>query len=171
MGHAEVAELTKKSWVQPVREASIFISLVAVACSVVYFSPMGTALTRFLNGRRDGLYSTLAGLEGTILGFVLAALTIVLGYSQSPRFEIIRSSRHWGSIFGIYISGIRWTAISTVFAIIGLVLDRDASPNRPVIVLSAASISFSIYYIGKVLWVTEQVVKVVISEKSRNPGE
>src|SRR5262245_58895757 len=106
---------------------------------LVYRTPAGAALVKFLNGRRDGLYSTLAGLEGTILGFVLAALTIVLGYSQSPRFEIIRQSKHWGSIFGIYLSGIRWTALATVFAVAGLLLDRVSSPSRPVILLSAGS--------------------------------
>lgn len=113
----------------------------------------------------------MASLEGTLLGFVLAALTIVLGYSQSPRFAVIRQSRHWSVLFGIYLSGVRWTALATVFSLTALILDKDRSPNMISAELSAVSLVFSAVFITQVLWATEGVVKVVISERSRAPGE
>ncbi|MFF0378957.1 hypothetical protein [Actinoplanes missouriensis] len=131
---------------------------------------MDAFIEEVLNDNRGDLYPAIVGLEGTILGFVLAALTIVLGYSQAPRFEILRKSRHWQSIFRTYIRSVKWTGLALVAAILGLVFDRNNAPNPVISIVVASTGAGATFWLWRVLFVTEGVVKVVANSKERPPG-
>lgn len=130
-----------------------------------------SALAAFLAHRRSDLYASLLGLEVTLLGFTVAVLAIVLGYSQAPRFEIVRRSRHWKGLFGSYTRAMRWTACAALGALAALLLDREDAPNLPATVACFVSLFFSVIFVVRMLWVTERVVAVVIAARPRAPGE
>lgn len=91
----------------------------------------------------------------------MAVLTIVLGYAQASRFDIVRKSRHWSALFDSYTGAMRWSAYATASFLIGLLVDRDSDPHPVVTALCMA----------RMLWVTERVVRVVISPGAREPGK
>ncbi len=110
-------------------------------------------------------------VEATLLGFIVAVLTIVLGYAQATRFEIVRRSRHWNALFGSYTRAMRWAAYATASLLIGLLADRDSDPHPVVTALCAASLLMSAAVLARMLWITERVVRVVITPGTRRPGE
>ena len=106
-----------------VRELIIFGVLLIVLWRVASIHSVHRHLYRYLANQRSGLYTTLLTVEATLLGFIVAILTIVLGYAQASRFEIVRESRHWKSLFGSYTRAMRWSAYATV----SFLTDRTAS--------------------------------------------
>jgi hypothetical protein len=87
------------------RELIIFLVLYVVVWRIVSIHAVHRHLYSYLAGQRGGLYTTLLTVEATLLGFIVAVLTIVLGYAQASRFEIVRRSRHWSTLFGSYTRG------------------------------------------------------------------
>jgi hypothetical protein len=106
-----------------------------------------------------------------LLGFTVAVLTIVLGYSQASRFEIVRQSGHWNALFNSYTRAMRWSAYATASFLLGLLSDRDSDPHPVVTALCAAGLLMSVAALARMLWVTERVVRVVITPGARRPGE
>lgn len=158
--------------VPPFARELIIFAILAVLLGIAASIPaVHRHLYSYLAGQRDGLYSTLLAVEATLLGFVVAVLTIVLGYAQAARFEIVRQSPHWNALFRSYTRAMRWTAYATLGSLIGLLADRDSDPHPVVTALCAASLLMSGAVLARMLWITELVVRVVIRPGVRKPGE
>lgn len=128
-------------------------------------------LYSYLANQRGGLYSILLAVEATLLGFVIAVLTIVLAYAQAPRFEIVRNSPHWRALFASYTRTMRWSGYATLSLLIGLLIDRDQDPHPTVTGLCLASLLLSGSFLARMLWITERVVRVVTTTGARAPGQ
>jgi hypothetical protein len=128
-------------------------------------------LYRYLADERGGLYTTMLTIEVTLLGFIVAVLTIVLGYAQAARFEIVRRSRHWCALFDSYTRAMRWAAYAAAGYLLGLLVDRDSDPHPAVTALCVAVFLMSTAVLARMLWITERVVHVVITPGERKPGE
>jgi len=152
-------------------ELIIFVVLFVVLWRITAIHTVQHHLYSYLTNQRSGLYTTLLTVEATLLGFIVAILTIVLGYAQASRFEIVRRSRHWTALFGSYTRAMRWSAYATVLFLIGLLVDRDSSPHPVVTALCIAGLLMSAGVLARMLWVTERVVWVAITPGARKPGE
>jgi len=152
-------------------ELFIFIVLFVALWRIVSIHAVHRHLYSYLANQRGGLYTTLLTVEATLLGFIVAVLAIVLGYAQASRFEIVRRSRHWTSLFRSYTRAVRWTAYATALFLVGLLGDRDSSPHPVVTALCLAGLLMSAAALARMLWVTERVVWVVVTPGARKPGE
>src|SRR5205823_2810587 len=68
----------------------------------------------FLKTRRGTLYGAALSVHAGLLGFVLATTTVVLGYAQSERFEVLRASRHYRALYRTLTAAIGMFALATV---------------------------------------------------------
>jgi hypothetical protein len=153
------------------RELIIFAVLVILLWRVLSIHAVHRHLYSYLADQRSGLYTTLLTVEATLLGFIVAVLTIVLGYAQATRFEIVRRSPHWNALFESYTRAMRWAACATASLLTGLLADRDSDPHPVVTALCAASLLMSVAVLARMLWITDRVVRVVITAGIRRPGE
>jgi hypothetical protein len=152
-------------------ELIIFVILSVVLWRVDAIHAVHRHLYSYLANQRGGLYTTLLTVEATLLGFVVAILTIVLGYAQASRFEVVRKSPYWTALFESYTRAVRWTAYATALFLIGLLVDRDSSPHFSMTALCTAGLLMSAAVLARMLWVTERVVWVVVTPAARKPGE
>jgi hypothetical protein len=87
------------------------------AALIVWFSPhlpaVAEALSGILTGNRSVLYGTIASIAGSLLGFSIAAVTIVLTVVQSPRLHLVRASKHYGKLWNTYHSTILALCVGT----------------------------------------------------------
>lgn len=144
----------------------------AVAALGVFLLPPGirSVIGGPLSTDSSSVYGALVGLQGSLLGFVLAALTIVLGYSQSPSMEILRKSGQLPNLFRVYLAGIRSHAFATVTAIVALVVNSGYVTASLLAWLVASSSVVTAIRLGRSLWATRSVVVVVSKDRSRGPG-
>ncbi|MBO3752140.1 hypothetical protein J5X84_39270 [Streptosporangiaceae bacterium NEAU-GS5] len=154
-----------------IRELLGFAALWIVSWWIFAHDALRSDLLQFLAGRRAIIYPAVVSLEATLLGFIVAILTIALGYAQAPRFEIVRNTRHWPSFFGAYVIAMRWAACGTLASVIALLFDRDTNPHVPITLFLLAAFTLSALFTVRMLWLTQGIVRVVTATRSRRPGE
>lgn len=115
-----------------------------------------------LNGNRSAMYGTLAQISGALLGFVITALSIIIGYSTSEKFDFIRQSRHYSTLWKVLLSTIKVLSFTTAWLIIGLVFDRDKSPVDAILCFSLFFLLLSGFRLSSCLWVFENVIAIII---------
>jgi hypothetical protein len=153
-----------------VSELIVFTLASAAMYRISLISPLDVAILEILKDRRKEIYAAILGLHGSLLGFIIATVTVTLSFASSPRFEMLRRGRWWPHLFNSYTRSMRWSAATTLFSFSALLIDREVSANRIAAIVCFAGAAFVAMAIMHMLWVTEKIVKVVISAKPRGPG-
>lgn len=123
-----------------------------------------------LTGNRSAVYGTLASITGSLLGFVLATVSIVFGFATHERLAVVRESPHYMTLWKVFTSSIRWLGVATVFLLTGLLLDRDTSPTRLVMHLCVLVFLLAIFRLARCVWVLEKVIGLVTSPSKARSG-
>ena len=124
-----------------------------------------------LVGNRSAIYGTLASICASLLGFTIAAIAIVLGYAASDRLAIVRESRQYTTLWAVFSATMRALGLTTVTALAGLVLDRDAAPVSLVLYLCVGASVLAALRIARCLWVFEQVIALVTAPARARVGD
>lgn len=141
---------------------------------IIFFN--GSAIVdSVLNGNKGAIYGTLASVFGSLLGFVITALSIIIGYSTNEKFEFLKKSKHYITLWNVLIDTIKVLSLATVVMLLGLIFDRDTPPkfliinaNTSFILLSL--IRFLIVFttflallrLTRCVWILENIVKIII---------
>ena len=101
------------------------------------------------------LFATIAGLSGTLLGFAITSLALLIGLLQSPEFGPLRRNKDYGSLFTDYKLAIVVLAVTTLFAL-GATVAAAARVYSTVVVgivfgLAGWS-SVTMAHAGEILW-------------------
>lgn len=118
----------------------------------------------------DAIFSALAGVHAALLGFVLAALTIVLGYAQSSRFDVVRAAGHFPTLFQVYLAAVRTYALALVLCLGAVLIDSGDRTGAVSTGLVSLSTGLALLRLARVIWVTELVVAVIVRPTRRAPG-
>lgn len=78
--------------------------------------------------RRGQLYGSLAGTSGALLGFVLAALSILVALPSTERIEALRKHRSWPRVPSSYFRAARALLYVLVLCTLGIALDSAKAP-------------------------------------------
>lgn len=122
------------------------------------FGDAGTILANVVHGNRSSIYGTMASLCGSLLGFVIATQTIVLGFSTSERLTILKNSKPYKQLWDVFTSTIRVLGATTLMWLLALFFDRDASPRTLLLAFCIVLTFLSILRIARCVWVLERIV-------------
>lgn len=121
----------------------------------------GIFVDNIFSGSREVLYGTLAALFGSLLGFAITAVSIILGYAANEKLEIVRNSKHYYTLWDTFNSTIRILALSTVLALVGLVIDKDTDPINLVLYINTFIVLLSFFRVARCVWILENVIAIV----------
>ena len=156
---------------------------VKIGCELVFVTATGIA-ARFvaertgqlagavtlLDGRRNDIYPALVGLAGSLLGFTVASLTILIGYAESPRLDIIRRSEQWDNLFTAFTASIRWSGYVTILSILATLFDQEGAANFGLQSALVVGLGVMACLIARMIWVLHAVLDVVSRPGNRAPG-
>jgi hypothetical protein len=135
---------------------------ITVALGVwVGFADGNRVANELIGGQRSAVYGTLATLDGALLGFIIATTAIVLAFAPTDRFEVLRDSDHYQTLWRTFISTIRVLGLATSVAIIALLVDRDGKTNSVVMVLCAGTTLLAAFRVARSVWALEGAIRVV----------
>lgn len=120
-----------------------------------------------LKDRRGAIYGTLAAIFGSLLGFAITAESIVLGLSGHERLEIVRSSKHYSTLWKVFMATIRALAFATAAAFVALVADRENSTQSWALYVCVFGILLAIARLARCVWVLEQVTHLVSAQPTQ----
>jgi hypothetical protein len=112
------------------------------------------------DGKRVALFSAIAAIAGSLLGFAIASVSIVLTVAQMPRLKVVRKSKHYRALWLTFHSTIWCLALTTVTALVGLAIDSDARPNLFVTALVAGTCTTAGLRVFNAIWILEQIVRI-----------
>ena len=110
---------------------------------------------------RRSLYITGATIAGSLLGFVIAAITIALALPPVPSVKLLQSSRHYPEIFKTFVSATRYLALDTGVCLVLLLLDTQASISAAVGAFLLWLIVVTSLRLARCVWLLSQLLQVV----------
>ncbi|HEV8595716.1 MAG TPA: hypothetical protein VGR51_09330 [Thermoplasmata archaeon] len=115
---------------------------------------------------RRSLYVTAAGIAGSLLGFVLVAVTIMITLPSTPSLEKLRSSRHYPEVFQIFGSTIRYLALTTGVSLLLVVIDFEGAlwPIAGYLLIWLALISGARF--ARCVWVLDRILAIFLRRES-----
>ncbi len=114
-----------------------------------------------LEGNRSAVYGALAAIFGALLGFVITAVSIVLGYAASDELTLVRSSSHYVDLWKVYKAAMRSLAIATIAGLVGLIFDSEARPTPILFYINILTTTLAFLRLGRSIWVLENIINLV----------
>ena len=146
-------------------EVSVIVLVTAASVVVAYRCPR---LFSYLPTERSALYSTLASIFGALLGFVIAAIAIVLTLAPDPRLDLVTRSPHYATLWRIFFSATRALGLATVACVAGLVFDRSSIPPLWLVAVVIFSTLWSSLRVWRCIWALEKLVKIIVKRASKS---
>jgi hypothetical protein len=143
------------------RERTASLALATVFALWLYLYGGDATTDRLLSGERTALYGALAAILGALLGFIITAFSIIIGFSQDGRFDVVFRSRHAPDLWAIFTSAIRAHAVATIAALIALVTDTETHHRQWPIVFLVGALILALFRLARVVWVIERMVALL----------
>ncbi len=94
--------------------------------------------------RRGTLYGSVASTAGALLGFTLAALSILVALPSTERVEALRKHHSWPRVTGSYFRAAGSLGCLLILATVGIALDAAKEPWLFYEVITVALAGFAI---------------------------
>ena len=120
-----------------------------------------------LKGSRQALYTALASTGGSLLGFILTSVSVVMIFGQMPRFNLLRDKGRYNEAFGVYFQAIQWLAIATIWSILALLIDTDTAPKPVVTYVMLGLFILSSFRVYRCVW----LLKVLVALAAQRPTQ
>lgn len=82
----------------------------------------------FTSSIRSSLFSSLITTFGTLLGFIITALSILMGIKENDYIKALKETQHFRDICLVYFNTSIWLGLATFYSIIALILDGNIIP-------------------------------------------
>jgi hypothetical protein len=107
-------------------------SAVALCAGVAanYLWPSFGDFLSHLNPIKSTLYGSLFSLAGSLLGFLISAVAIVIAFLEQPRFRLLKESQQGKNIAVVFFNAMRWLAILAGVSFVALLVDTPTSGFR-----------------------------------------
>lgn len=119
--------------------ADAMLAWTAIGTVILFLWLQGASLSEqfsVLDGNRASAYGAIASICGSLLGFILTAVSVIAAFVQMPRFSILKQSGQYRYLFTVYFNTIWCLAAGTVLSLTGLIFDKDASPVVVITILN-----------------------------------
>jgi hypothetical protein len=152
--------------------AEFWLSVVVAVAFTLWATVGGGSahIDTLLKGSKGTVYATLASIFGSLLGFTITAVSIVLSFSANEKLGLVRNSAHYPTIWRTFIASIRALGVATLASLVGLVLDRDNSPIHLVLYVAVWATTWAVLRLARTVWVFENVISIVTMPSKERPG-
>lgn len=153
--------------------AEFWLSVIVAVAFVLWatFGGGSAHIDTLLKGNKGAVYATLASIFGSLLGFTITAVSIVLGFSASEKLGIVRDSAQYPTIWQTFIAAIRALGTATIASLVGLVIDRDSSPVHLVLYVAVWAAILAVLRLVRTVWVFENVIDIVTMPSKARSGD
>lgn len=135
----------------------IAIILVLIFRQVLEFSSISNELNIIIFTNKSGIYTIIATIAGTLLGFIITSISIIVTFTSSDKLDLLKEEGFYDELFGVYFDTIKSLAITTVISTIGMFY----SDNIIWFYIFLVSAIISILLFSASIWVLETLITIV----------
>jgi hypothetical protein len=156
-----------KYWAANFIKMDMYLSIVISVFFFIwsFFVNKEQFLNTYFHDNREVFYGALTTLFGTLLGFIITAISIVLGYSANEKLAIVKESKHYQDLWDIFKTAIRVLATITIFSLLGLVFDNNQKPFNAFLYITFFLVVLSVFRVGRCIWVLEKIMLIVTKKQ------
>lgn len=143
-------------------EAGIVIILTILFATWFFLFGGAPHLSALMQNNRGNIYRTTATISGSLLGFSMAVMSIVLGFSFSDRLAIVQGSKHYAALWKTFFQTIWCLGGLTVTALICLIWDKDCYPVSWLVIPFLLFVGLSIVRVARTIWILERLIGIII---------
>jgi hypothetical protein len=107
-------------------EFLISIGIALIWIFYIRFTWSHDEILSWISSNKKDIYSLVASIGATLLGFVITGVSIIIAFSESEKLKLLKKSTQFKTLYDIYFNTIGYLAITTVIPIIGLILNYGA---------------------------------------------
>lgn len=111
-------------------------------------------------GARTALYAALAGVSGALLGFVLAALAVLVALPAGDRIEALRTHPKWPRVPSAYVRASLALLASVVVCTLGIVLDNGSEARQLYEAVTVVIVAFALVRVLASVVALDQILTV-----------
>lgn len=116
---------------------------------------------------RSTLYGSLAGTSAALLGFVLAALSILVALPSSDRMDALRNHPKWERVPSSYFRAARALLAALVLCTLGIVLDSAKSAWHLYEAVAVAVLALCLVRVGAAVVALDAIIGVARQRKPK----
>lgn len=150
-----------------IAELILSIIIIVVAYYMINFLNLKTSLVLMVADIRQQLYGTIASVSGSLLGFVITGMSILLTMGESESIKRLKKSKHYPQIFKVYLSSGKFLALSTVLAITALIIDTNGTPKLWCTAFVGWAVLISVFRLLRCIWVLENMIGLATNTKQK----
>lgn len=153
-----------------------FLKYDFIACAIVALAFVGWAeflggharLIKWFAGNRAEFYGAVASISGSLTGFALAAISIVIAFLGSGRLGLIeREPVLVQQLIQVFFSAVKWLSATTLLALMGLLVANPEGMQRALLYLNAIVAAVGVCRTARSIWALELVVRAGATSKER----
>lgn len=110
----------------------------------------------------DSTYEALLGLSGALLGFLIASLTILVGFLKEDKISLLKEAGFDKVIIKIFSSSLEFLGLVLLWSFINLVVEVPACYAETMSLFTIFLLLSSGFRVQKASWILIQIIKIVI---------
>jgi len=126
---------------------------------IFHFVLNESEIESWIISKSSDFYSLLATITGTLLGFVITGVAILLAFPSSERLKELQKSKHYKTIYKVYFSTIYFLALTLILSVVGFLCDEHYAII--IFYLIAWLIIISGLRFWRCVWVLKNVIDIV----------
>jgi hypothetical protein len=123
--------------------------------------------TTLNSGMRANLYIALSAAAGSLLGFVLAALAVLVALPSTGRIEQLQAHPQWHRVPGAYFRASRALLAALIICLVGLALDSGDKPWVEYEVAAVVAISLALVRVAASVVALDQILAVAQADQRK----
>jgi hypothetical protein len=149
------------------------LAVMLTACFIIWYAKFGgeASLSSLLKDNRSAIYGTAASVFGSLLGFVITATSIVLGFSASDRLKVLRESKQYTTLWSVFSSTIWALGLATTGAFLALIFDRDSHPVHFLLYIAFFGAVLSFLRVLRAVWVLENIIALLTAPTKQSKAD
>lgn len=116
---------------------------------------------------RSSLYDSLSAATGALLGFVLAALAVLVALPSTERIEKLQAHRRWHLIPSAYFRAARALLAGLVLCLLGLPLDSADDPWVLYEVAAVVALALALARVVAAIVALDQILTVAQADQKK----
>lgn len=109
------------------------------------------------------IIAILASLYGSMLGFLLAVMTLLYGAVDQSRFMLLRKSKRYANLWGVFRSAIRSCAISLIASVLSLIWIWLKRPGVGILIITSGFFILVVVRMARVVWILEKLMDIEVA--------
>lgn len=115
----------------------------------------------WMKNSRLALYPAIVSAFGSLFGFVITAMSIILTWTSAEKFVELRRKPAYKQLWQVFSSTVRWLGWTTMIAVVALLVDQDGK-DCPVIWYALLFAGLTVIArLSRCVWVLEGLINLM----------